>query len=566
MAVSEEHGAADSLVDESELHDLDESTSPASIRFDPTVLASPAFVRAVAGIAAATTILLWSGRTDRILARLIGLAAVALFATALWAAIEARPRRLAAIGFAAVGLVASMALVVAPVDSEALLARLVGVALLVVAARDVGRALRGLSDESRTWVLARSVAVAATAAVIIAFPAELFIVATTVIALGWIAVSILVIVAVIDAGADPRCGQPGNEGGDQSRDQSRHLPIYDVSAQRLVSDWLAERPKSVEDRRALYGKILYEGPRTRLRVVRFFTLMGFASVIASMGVITDSTAVVIGAMLIAPLMSPLMGIAISLVMGWPRRLARSALVALGGIVFAVLIGVLLGLSAPTVIDTATNSQILARSSPTMLDLITALAAGAAGAYGLSRPDVSDSLPGVAIAISLVPPLTVVGIAYSQGDWGAGNGALLLFATNMLAIMVMGGVTFVATGVTPIHRIAENQFRVRTALAAVATLAALVVGSLLINGAQITADLFEQSAVDDAVAGWLGDAGDHSLVRTDVDGETITVVIVGPSDGAPTASSLADHLADALERPVTAQLRLIVEERSVASRG
>ena len=217
-------------------------------------------------------------------------------------------------------------------------------------------------------MLTRSLAVIGAAAVLIAFPAQVFGAITTIAALGWIAISVLVIVAVIDG------GRRGTVDPDQGV----------VAATRLVIDWLADRPKSMEDRRALYAKILYEGPRTRLRIIRFFTLMGFASVIASMGVITDSTAVVIGAMLIAPLMSPLMGIAISLVMGWPRRLARSALVALGGICFAISIGIVLGLSAPAVIDTATNSQILARSSPTMLDLITALAAGAAGAYGLSR--------------------------------------------------------------------------------------------------------------------------------------------------------------------------------------
>ena len=179
---------------------------------------------------------------------------------------------------------------------------------------------------------------------------------------------------------------------------------------------------------------------------------------------------------------------------------------------------------------------------------------------------SDSLPGVAIAISLVPPLTVVGIAWSQGDWGAGNGALLLFATNMLAIMVMGGLTFIATGVTPVRQMTENQHRVRTSLAAVAAFAALVIGSLLLNGAQLTADLFEQSSVDEAVETWLADHPEHRPVRIDLDGDTVLVTIVGPSVGAPTAASLAEALATTLERSVTADLRLIVEERSVATGG
>ena len=252
-------------------------------------------------------------------------------------------------------------------------------------------------------------------------------------------------------------------------------------SQGLVRAWLDARHKTADDRRTLYAKILYEGPDTRRRLARFLILMTFAAVIASMGVVTDSTAVVIGAMLIAPLMTPLMGTAISLIMGWPGRLRRSALVAGGGIVLAITVGVVIGLVAPTEIDTLANTQITARSNPTMLDLITALAAGAAGAYGLSRPDVSDALPGVAIAISLVPPLTVVGIAYSQGDVGSGNGALLLFTTNMLAILIMGGVTFILTGVTPLARLTDQQHRIQTWLGTVAVAAVAVVGLLALNG-------------------------------------------------------------------------------------
>jgi uncharacterized hydrophobic protein (TIGR00271 family) len=298
--------------------------------------------------------------------------------------------------------------------------------------------------------------------------------------------------------------------------------------------------------------------------MRFFTLMGFASVIASMGVITDSTAVVIGAMLIAPLMTPLMGMAISLVMGWPTRLKRSALVASGGIVFAIGVGALIGLVVPAVIDTTTNSQILGRSSPTILDLIIALAAGAAGAYGLSRPDVSDSLPGVAISISLVPPLSVVGIAYSQGDWIAGNGALVLFMTNMLAILTMGGVTFILTGVAPLQRATQNQHRVRTSIGAITVFAVLVVGALLLNGAQIARNLFEQSSTEEVVNDWLDDYPMHSLFRVNLDGDTVTATIVGPSTGAPTAQSLATQLQNDLEDAVTVDLRLIVEERDIAT--
>jgi uncharacterized hydrophobic protein (TIGR00271 family) len=283
-------------------------------------------------------------------------------------------------------------------------------------------------------------------------------------------------------------------------------------------------------------------------------------VIAAMGVITDSTAVVIGAMLIAPLMTPLMGTAISVVMGWPNRLARSASIVLFGVLLSISIGVILGVLAPTTIDPATNSQIIARATPTILDLIIAVAAGGAGAYGLSRPDVSDALPGVAIAIALVPPLSVVGISYSQGAWAAGNGALLLFVTNALAIIIVGGMTFVLTGVTPIRRVAENQQRVRTASASLVALGALVVAALSVNSGQIAANAFEIDEVRQTSIEWVDEAPRYDFAQSRIDGDLVTVVIIGPADGAPPAAGLRQRIVEELGRDVVVDLRLVVQER------
>ena len=534
----------DSLTADAELEDLDEPAGFDLAKIDRSLLASPVVVRAFVGIVIALLVLAWPGRTDGILVRLIGVAVVLVALVSLWTELRGRPRHTLTVLAGVAGLALGGALFVFPDQSEVVVARLLGYTIAIAALRDLARARNNAGDESRSWVISKAVAFLAPAALLVVFPSQVFAAATTVAALGWIAVSAAVIAISLDA---------------------RTTGVADYAdSTRLIADWLAERSKSVDHRQALYDKILYEGPQTVRRVVRFFTLMGFASVIASMGVITDSTAVVIGAMLIAPLMTPLMGMAISLVMGWPTRLKRSAFVAAGGIVFAIGVGALIGLIVPAVIDTATNSQILSRSSPTILDLIIALAAGAAGAYGLSRPDVSDSLPGVAISISLVPPLSVVGIAYSQGDWMAGNGALLLFMTNMLAILIMGGVTFILTGVAPLRQATQNQHRVRTSIGAIATLAVLVVGALLLNGAQIAGNIFEQSSTEEVVNDWLADYPMHSVFRVDLDGDTVTATIVGPTIGAPTAQSLATQLQHDLGDAVTVDLRLIVEERDTAT--
>ncbi len=514
------------------------------VAFDRRVLGHPVVLRSMAGAAMAVAILAWPSRTDQILARLIGLALALLGLITIWTARRHRPVDPLRLGGAAVLVAVGVALLgTPPTRADDLLGRGLGVLAIATAAHitiDIGRGRHG----ERSWPIAQAALLASIGALLLRFPETLLQTAIAMVGLGWLALSLIVIVRSLDPEVDGVSSYP--------------------DATSLVAAWLRERPKAADDRQALYGRILYEGPDARARVGRFFTLMTFAAVIASGGIIADSTAVVIGAMLIAPLMTPLMGMAISLVMGWPNRLGRSSLVAAGGIVAAIGIGLVIGLASPTSFDTATNSQILSRISPTTLDLVVAVAAGAAGAYGLSRPDVSDSLPGVAIAISLVPPLTVVGLGLSQGDWGAARGAGLLFATNMLAILIVGGATFVITGVTPIERLAANQHRMRTALAAVAGVAAFVVGALLLNGTEIARSIAIRNDVESAVDAWLELYDDHDAVEVRIDGDTVTVVVIGPSDGSPRADALADRLTTDLGRETTAIVRLVVEERDSAT--
>jgi len=146
-------------------------------------------------------------------------------------------------------------------------------------------------------------------------------------------------------------------------------------------------------------------------------------------------------MIIAPLMTPILATTAALVMGRARLAAHSILIVAGGVIMVIVLSALLGWVNITVISVTLNSQIAGRTAPSLDDLIVALAAGAAGAFAYSRADVADSLPGVAIAIALVPPLSVIGITLSQGQWGAAGGAMLLFLTNLLSILLAGGAVF-----------------------------------------------------------------------------------------------------------------------------
>jgi uncharacterized hydrophobic protein (TIGR00271 family) len=183
-----------------------------------------------------------------------------------------------------------------------------------------------------------------------------------------------------------------------------------------------------EDRIDLFDR-LQVGARWN---VDFIMMICLSTAIASLGLIQNSTAVVIGAMVVAPLMTPLIGSGLALVQG-NTSLFRDSLRAMGfGIGAALLISVFFGLTAPM---EALSPELLARGAPTLIDLAVAFFSGVAAAYAVARPSLLGALAGVAIAAALVPPLATVGIAFAQGAWKISQGAAILFLTNLVAIIL-----------------------------------------------------------------------------------------------------------------------------------
>ena len=182
---------------------------------------------------------------------------------------------------------------------------------------------------------------------------------------------------------------------------------------------------------------ILHGDRHRTKSSAFWVLLVLAAVIASAGVVSDSTATVIGAMIVAPLMTPILGAALALVLARRRQLLINVGLIVAGAVVVIVVGYLVGVTHPFPITADNNSQVAGRVSPRLIDLLAALATGAVGAFALVRSDISDALPGVAIAISLVPPLAVVGITLESGEPSQSLGALLLFGTNVAAIVATG---------------------------------------------------------------------------------------------------------------------------------
>lgn len=191
--------------------------------------------------------------------------------------------------------------------------------------------------------------------------------------------------------------------------------------------------------------LVFDGPSLWPKFLKFIILLVLASCIATYGLLGDSVAVVIGAMIVAPLMLPIMGLAFSISVGDRRAIGSTLTVSLVGMATAVVMGFLLTLPLAQVIKPEAIQQIMIRTSPHLLDLMAALMTGLAGAFALARQDVSDTLPGVAIAVSLVPPLANAGILLALGEAGLASGSLLLFGTNYVAILLAGALVFAVMG-------------------------------------------------------------------------------------------------------------------------
>lgn len=180
----------------------------------------------------------------------------------------------------------------------------------------------------------------------------------------------------------------------------------------------------------------------------YLALMVLSSVVATLGLFLSSTAVIIGAMVLAPLMAPIVAIAMGLLRS-ERTLTQTSLRTIGiGVVLGLATSAFLALLVPV---REITPEIAARLQPTLLDLGVAIACGIAGAYAYARAAVMRSLPGVAIAVALVPPLCVAGIGLGWANLQMMYGAGLLLLTNLVGIAGAAALTFLVLGYAPVKR-------------------------------------------------------------------------------------------------------------------
>jgi len=211
----------------------------------------------------------------------------------------------------------------------------------------------------------------------------------------------------------------------------------------------------------------------------FFATVVLSTVVATIGLVRDNLAVIIGAMVIAPLLNPNITLSLATTLGDGKLARQALLVNVAGVGLAFLLALVMGLLIP--VDTAV-SEIAGRTQVGLSDVVLALAAGSAGALAVTS-GVSAALVGVMVAVALLPPLAVTGLLFGAGDFALSGGAALLTAVNVICVNLAGVATFLWQGVWPQRWWEAKRARRMVRIAAIVWLLLLLCLVLLIQLAQ-----------------------------------------------------------------------------------
>jgi uncharacterized hydrophobic protein (TIGR00271 family) len=295
----------------------------------------------------------------------------------------------------------------------------------------------------------------------------------------------------------------------------------------------------------------------------FFLLVFLSSSIATFGLITNSGAVIIGAMLIAPLMSPIIALSLASIQGEGRIFRRAVMALLEGAALAILLSALLAWIAkilPFGFLVELPAEIIARIRLSPLDVGIALAGGAAAAYALAQPHLSAALPGVAIATALMPPLCDVGIGIAIGRWDITMGALLLFLTNLASISFAGIMVSAALGFRPRYR-AEAERHISRSMITSALLVLAVTFPLIVLSLRAVSEANLARQVREAVENHIDLLDNADLVEFTYEqvGTQLNLEITIRSSDEPTHEELVglqSSIATYHQHPVSLRLQYV----------
>ncbi len=225
-----------------------------------------------------------------------------------------------------------------------------------------------------------------------------------------------------------------------------------------------------KERTALYSSLEEEA----VCDFNFLLMMCLSTAIAALGLLINSTAVIIGAMVVAPLMTPLIAAGCALVRGDLSLFYNSIKSMLLGSLVALGVSIVVGVLIP---NDALTMEMISRGKPDILDLFVGLFAGAAAAYATARPKVTAALVGVAVAAALVPPVATVGLALTEGDFLVAEGAGFLFITNLVSIVIGAAAMFYLMGIRGLYQNMRSPLILRRVLLSMVLVLGLICAPL-----------------------------------------------------------------------------------------
>lgn len=339
------------------------------------------------------------------------------------------------------------------------------------------------------------------------------------------------------------------------RSQSSETEV-DASDLRVVfKSWLKSRDIGTERRAQLSEDLYFEQPGMVGKLTAWWVMLLLSVAIATYAILQDSTAVVIGAMLVAPLMTPIVGASAAIVNGRKARLAGSLALVAAGAAVAIILAYVIGTWTPTFIPLETNTQVTSRTSPNIIDMAIALAAGAAGAFAMINRRVASGLAGVAIAVALVPPLAVVGVTMGAGDFESASGAFLLFITNLIAILLSATLVFGLSGWTSVARIRSEAPSIALTVGVIVAAGMVVLLPLIFTSEGILTAATKQGTATSLLDEWLKEtAPELTLDKVEVDGDVVLAEVSGPGSLAD-PEPITDQLSEEFGSPTTLTITL-----------
>lgn len=432
-----------------------------------------------------------------------------------------------------VALIGGILLLLFPTESVDVFASVLALYLLIAA---IGAFIRGLrtSGERQTSFL-RAGAMLAIALIAILTPSSLVSFTFVVLAVGALVLGSIIVGFSVRGQFD-----------------SRYEAIDPVSVFGAISGWFDSLDVGDRRRTDIGETLFFESPDLAGKLLAWWVMLVLSVTIATFGVLQDSTAVVIGAMIVAPLMVPILGSAAAVVNVRPRRFASSMFMVASGTVGAIVLAMIIATWTPFVVPLDTNSQITSRINPNVIDMGIALAAGAAGAFATVNRRVASSIAGVAIAVALVPPLAVVGINLQAGLLSDAWGALLLFLTNLVSIQLSAIVVLLLTGYTSRERLQSNREGIIGAFGTLLAVMLIILVPLTLAVQSALTSAQRSSTASKITQDWLDTSPDPEQLDLDslaVDGDSVKIRVSG-STQLPSVQALGEQMQDALGEGTT----------------